>query len=61
MGSVTPLAILGPAKNTGNACWKQVVKVVADHPFIYLEKIAATLILNYSRLNSNVSSIQDHA
>ena len=35
--------------NTGNACWEQVVKVVADYPFYNL-RLAATHGIDYSRI-----------
>ena len=39
--------------NMGNACWEQVVKVVADNPFYNLtlaKEIAATHGIDYSRI-----------
>ena len=39
--------------NMGNACWEQVVKVVADYPFYNLrlaKEIAATHGIDYSRI-----------
>ena len=52
-GTIKKSRCLEAYLNMGNACWEQVVKVVADYPFYNLKlakEIAATHGIDYSRI-----------